>query len=296
LRPALGVSRPGTTLVVGGDGLIGSAIAARLRGAEAPVIVTTRRPLRAAKDVFHLNLADDPNGWPSLPRAGAAVICAAVARLSDCESDPAARSVNVDGTLALAERLAAQGCHVLFLSSDKVYDGTAPHRGRDETPCPETEYGRHKAAVERALLERWDTCAVLRLAKVLSPDLPLLRQWVSALRIGKCITPFDNMYLAPITVSFVADLAIRLMSQRATGIYQASGDRDVAYNLLALALAGAVGADRELVTPATADPGVAPPAARARHSTLDMSLEARLFAIAQPETRFVCEEIARAAA
>jgi dTDP-4-dehydrorhamnose reductase len=282
--------------VVGGDGLIGSAIAARLRGAGAPVIVTTRRPPRAAEDAFHFDLADDPNGWPTLPRADAAVICAAVARLSDCESDPAARRVNVDGTLALAERLTAQGCQVLFLSSDKVFDGSTPHRGRDEAPCPETEYGRHKAAVERASLERRDTCAVLRLAKVLSPDLPLLGQWASALRTGKSIKPFDNMYLAPITVSFVADLAIRLMSERATGIYQASGDRDVAYDVLALALAGAVGANRELVAPVTIDPAVVPPAARPSHSTLDMSLEARLFGIAQPETRFVCEKIARAAA
>ena len=283
--------------MVGGDGLIGGAVAARLRAAGGPVIATTRRPGVITNNVFHLDLADDPSAWPELPEVDAAVLCAAVARLGACEADPAAsRRVNVDGTLALARRLAAQGSYVLLLSSDKVFDGTGAARTRDDARCPATEYGHQKAAAEQGLLALEPSCAVLRLAKVLSPSLELVQGWRGALEAGRPITAFHDMYLAPVGVNFVSEMIIRLLNERRPGIYQASGDRDVSYETLARALAGAVGADGALVKPAAADPDLLPPPTRPRHSTLDMGLEARLFDLPQPASRAVCDEIAEAAA
>src|SRR5689334_1013461 len=90
-------------LVVGADGEIGRALAVHLAAAGAAVIGTTRRAGAAAQHGrMFLDLAADPAGWPAFPAADAAVICAAVARVADCERDPdAARRVNVDGPLAL---------------------------------------------------------------------------------------------------------------------------------------------------------------------------------------------------
>lgn len=289
------MSLRGTTLVVGGDGLIGGAVAARLRAGGGAVIATTRRSGAISGSDFRLDLADDPGGWPELPEVDAAVLCAAVARLGECEADPAAsRRVNVDGALALARRLADRGSYVLLLSSDKVFDGTRPARTRGDARSPATEYGRQKSAAEQGLLALGPECAVLRLSKVLSPALELVRGWRGALEAGRTIAPFHDMYLAPVSVDFVSEMIIQLLAERRPGIFQASGDRDVSYETLARALADAVGADGALVKPVAAGPDLPPPA-RPRHSTLDMGLEARLFDLSQPESRTVCEEVAGAA-
>ena len=88
---------------------------------------------------------------------------------------------------------------MLFLSTDKVFDGTRPQVPADAAPCPVSEYGRQKAAAEAALVERMRQsapAAILRLAKIVSPGMDLLRQWIANLGAGKPIRAFDDMMMA----------------------------------------------------------------------------------------------------
>ncbi|HYM32817.1 MAG TPA: sugar nucleotide-binding protein [Candidatus Cybelea sp.] len=255
-------------LVVGGDGLIGRALVRDLRARGHEVIATSRRPGSGA---LVLDLAE-PASWPVLPAVSAAVIVSAVARLNDCERDPqAAHRVNAAAPALLAERFAARGVQSLLLSTDKVFDGTRAMRGRDDAHCPLTEYGRQKAWAERAVLRAGG--GVLRLSKVLSPELDLLRVWRVQLLAGQPIAPFHDMWLAPVTVEMVCGLAARLIARGARGIYHCTGAEDLSYVELARALARAIGADEALMQPKSAA-GVIPPAMRVRHSTLEMRGEA----------------------
>ncbi len=284
-------------LVVGADGLLGRALCRRLRADGTHVVRSSRRQGAAAAGALPLDLAAQPESWPELPRVRAAVICAAVARLQDCADDAEGSArINVGGTIALAERLAARGVYTLFLSSDKVFDGLVPQRRRDDAPCPRTEYGRQKAAAERAILGLGRAGAVLRLAKVLSPELTLLQDWRRALGAGRPIEAFHDMWLAPVRDDVVARLAARLVAERRPGIFQASGDQDIAYLELALSLARALGVDRGLVRARAADPALVPPEARPRHSTLDSELEARLYGLGATGSRALCQEVAAALA
>ncbi len=280
-------------LVVGADGLLGRALCRRLGADGTQVVRSSRRPGAAVAGALSLDLAAAPESWPELPAVEAAVICAAVARVQDCADDAEGSArINVGGTIALAERLAARGVYTLFLSSDKVFDGRLPRRARDDAPCPRTEYGRQKAAAERAILGLGAGGAVLRLAKVLSPELGLLQDWRRALRAGRPIEAFHDMWLAPVRDDFVARLAARLVAERRPGIFQASGDEDIAYVELALSLARALGVDRGLVRARAVDPALIPPEARPRHSTLDTALEARLYGLGATSSRALCREVA----
>lgn len=280
-------------LVVGADGLLGRALCRRLGADGTQVVRSSRRQGAAAVGALPLDLAAPPERWPELPAVRAAVICAAVARLQDCADDAEGSArINLGGTIALAERLAARGAYTLFLSSDKVFDGRVARRARDDEPCPRTEYGRQKAAAERAILGLGEHGAVLRLAKVLSPEFSLLQDWRRELRAGRPIEAFHDMWLAPVRDDFVARLAARLVAERRPGIFQASGDEDIAYVELALSLARALGADRGLVRARAADPALVPPEARPRHSTLDSDLEARLYGLGATNSRALCEEVA----
>lgn len=196
---------PSRLLVIGADGAIGRATCRHFDEQGVTVIGTSRR--RGSDHTF-LDLTV-PQGWDVLPETDAAVICAGMTSIAGCAQDPAASmQVNVRGTVSLAWKLASQGTFVLYLSSNQVFDGAIARRDRDSSPCPVSEYGRHKALAEagmRHLVDR-GMGAVLRLTKVVTPDMPVVSRWREDLRAGRPIGPFSNLPLAPVSIDFVTEL------------------------------------------------------------------------------------------
>lgn len=269
-----------TALVVGGDGLIGRHLAAHLTGTGWQVTATSRRPGSAAAP---LDLAKAAVSPPRLPRAEAVVLVAAIARLADCAAAPRATAqVNVFGTAAVARAAAAAGAFVLLLSSDKVFDGGRARAMRTWPISPATEYGRQKAAAEAAVLALGPQGAVLRLSKIVAPELTLFANWAAALRQGRPIAPYRDMFLAPVPVGVLAQLVAAILGARQAGIHHLSGAEDGSYARAGAALAQALRADPALVVPGEAAPALHPPEALVRHSTLDMSAEFERFAIQPP--------------
>jgi len=258
--PAVGPDHPGARLsierygmaapllIVGGDGTVATALAAHLTARGIGFHATTRRAPRP--DRPFLDLAAESGFELADAGYGSAVICAAVARLAACAADPAgSRAVNVTGTAALARRLAANGTRVLYLSTDKVFDGTRPRRRADEPTCPATEYGRQKAEAEAAVLAL-PGGTVLRLSKVIHPGMTLFEGWAADLRAGRAIAPFADMGFAPVTTSMVASTIEAVLARGGPGLWQLSAPEDVTYAAAALHIARRLGAPEALVRPA----------------------------------------------
>jgi dTDP-4-dehydrorhamnose reductase len=276
-----------SVLLVGGDSEIGAATAAHLACRGYGVMATTRRRDRVAADRPFLDLAMPLEAWHPPQHTAAACILAAVSRLSDCAADPAGSAlINVTRTVALAEALLARAIPVLFLSTDKVFDGTRPGVPADAPTCPASEYGRQKAAAEAALCRRRAAgapVAVLRLAKVVAPGMALLRQWKSALAAGAPVRAFGDMTLAPVPIAIVATAIERLIAARAGGIFQLSGPCDVSYTDLGRHLAQRLGADAALVSAVSAASAGLPPGATPANTTLDSTALREGFGIAVPD-------------
>jgi len=232
-------------LVVGGDGVIGKALlaTARTRGIEADG--TTRRPIPGA---MHIDLASGPLEAPETIY-GCAVICAAVTRIVDCESDPVgSRRVNVEAPTALARKLAARGTQVILLSTSHVFDGSAPLRRADDPTNPISLYGRQKVEAETGIL----ACpggTVLRLTKVLAPGQPLIAGWSKDLSAGRPISPFRDVGFAPIPIDLAVETTLAVAASRGTGIWHMSAERDITYAEAALTIAEVLGVPASLVTP-----------------------------------------------
>ena len=158
-------------------------------------------------------------------------------------------------------------------SSDKVFDGARPLRDRWDDLCPACAYGRQKATAEAGVLALGDQGAVLRLSKVLEPDLDLLTGWAADLAAAKPITPFDDLYLAPVPVDLVGQIAAHIADERARGVFHCTGAGDRSYGDLAHILADSMGSDRALIQPTSCGVASMPAAARPRHTTLEMSVE-----------------------
>lgn len=295
---------PGGFLLIGGNSEIGAATAAHLRRLGHQVAATTRRRERVAGDRPFLDLAAPFAApfadWEPPPGMRAACIFVAVARLQDCARDPAGSAdLNVTQTLAVVDRLRARDIAVLFLSSDKVFDGTRPLVPADTPPCPASEYGRQKAATEAELRERaaaGPPLAILRLAKVVSPGMALLGQWATALAAGSAVRAFSDLYTAPVPVGLAAAAIADLMAEPAQGIFQLSGPQDVSYTEIGAWLARRIGAAPELVMPVSAYSAGMPPGSTPRHTTLDSTAICRRLGTVVPAAWEVLEGVLAAPA
>jgi len=236
-----------TSLVVGAGGMIGRRLAQRLADQGWAVVRTMRVPEAGA---VALDLSRDVASWAPPCEAAVAYLCAAVASVEECRSDPARTlAVNVAGTIALARTLARQGTLMVFPSTNLVFDGSVPFERAEASVAPATEYGRQKAEAEKRLLALWERVSIVRFTKVLGPRTPLLQRWADDLRRRRPIHPFADMVMAPVPLDFAVDVLVRVGQERLRGILQVSGPQDVSYEAAARHVARRVGAPPSLVEP-----------------------------------------------
>jgi dTDP-4-dehydrorhamnose reductase len=273
-------------LIVGVNSEIGSATANLIRARGGKVLATTRRPVASA-DQVRLDF-DAPIERFMIPEGvRCACIFAAVARLAACEADPVGSTrINVTQTIALVDRLAARRVYTLFLSTNQVFSGDRPHVPADAAFSPISEYGRQKAETERMLAARMAGGApigVLRLAKVVSPDMALVAAWKRELAAGRSIRAFGDMTMAPTPIDTVATSIVRLMEDRLPVVAQLTGPRDVTYAEVGYLLAAKAGVDPRLVEPVTALESGVPKGSTPPNTTLDSSYLASRYGLTVPD-------------
>jgi dTDP-4-dehydrorhamnose reductase len=217
----------GPVLVIGGDGLIGQALAAEFRRSEQAFVSSSRRENRAP-DQIPIDLANG-TGW--FPRdLDSAIICAAATNLAFCRDNPAeAERINVTNTLRLARSLSEQGVFVVFLSTNLVFDGETPNITADAPLNPRTVYGRYKAEAERLLPDTVKDFAIIRLSKVFTKSMPLLLNWRKDFIEGKTAEAFADYRCSPIDIGTTAKAIAAISTGRRSGIWQLSPEADVSY-------------------------------------------------------------------
>lgn len=167
MERALTVEVPGTVLVTGVSGQVGSAVSHLLASTAPQVHVVT--PNRS-----DLNLQEPGSIRACVQRAGPRWIisCAAYTAVDAAETDrDAAYAVNGEAPGVLAEAAAGCGASLIHLSTDYVFDGsgTRPWVETDATgPC--NVYGASKLAGEAAI--------AAAAAKTGLPYLVLRTSWV----------------------------------------------------------------------------------------------------------------------
>ena len=262
--------------LIGGDSEIGAAAYETLVAQGRAVAASTRRPERVGAARPFLDLSQRLADWEPPPRTTAACILAGIPRLAACAADPTTSAyINVSQTSTLVERLIERDIAVVFLSTNQVFDGSMPNVAPDAPLCPISEYGRQKARTETRLRRYIDDgarVAILRLSKVISPDMPLLQRWIDALENRDPVLAFRDMSLAPVPIEMVVEAIAALLHDEPRGVFQLTGGSDVSYADMARYLAGRIHADPALVIDIPADEAGTPPGATPRYTTLDSRL------------------------
>lgn len=279
-------------IILGIDSGIGRALGNALAARGDRFVGTTRRRERVGKTILYFNLDDPKSSDSGLPEADVAFFCAAVTSFADCRNQPElARRVNATTPAAIAARLVKQGTRVVLLSTSAVFDCRVPRMTADRPRLPASAYGRTKAEAEVAFLALGPSASVLRLTKVLTPDMKLFADWIRALMLAKPIRAFDDHRFCPIALGHVVQALLAIADHGEGGIYQASGASDISYADAARYIAGQLGAPAHLVDVCPAVDLNIPSGEVTAYTSLDTARLAALCGFVAPEPWKVIDSI-----
>jgi dTDP-4-dehydrorhamnose reductase len=188
-------------LVTGATGFLGPFVVGALRARGVRVVTTARSGGDAPVDLTR------PNMLAAVVEALApdrVVNLMAMARLADCEADPArAERVNASVPGELAARFGPQLLHV---STDLVFDGRGGPYDENAPPAPLSVYGQSKALGEERVLAHGGR--VVRLPLLFGPDAAgrgASEMVVQALRAGQRLPLYTNEYRTPLHAADAAE-------------------------------------------------------------------------------------------
>jgi dTDP-4-dehydrorhamnose reductase len=210
----------------------------------------------------------------------AAVVCAAaIPSVERCELEPdETRSVNVTGTLALADTARTAGATFVFLSSEYVFDGEAGPYTEADLVNPINEYGRQKVAVERALAERGSDWIVARVSCVYGHEAQrknFLYQLLGALGEGRVVKVPGDQVGTPTEAANAAAVIRELWAAGKRGIFHVVGADRLIRSEFGVIAAEELGLDPALVRPTPTDElGLAAPRPRSAGLLNDLAAAA----------------------
>ena len=188
----------------------------------------------------------------------------------EAESDRAYR-VNALGTRNVADAARRVGAHVLYLSTDYVFDGTKPAPYDEwDVPNPQSVYGRSKLAGELELA-RDPAATIVRISWVFGVHGANMVKTVLRLAgENETLRFVDDQRGRPTAAADAADLVARLAVERLGGVVHGTNQGEVSWFEFARAVFESAGLDPARVEPiTTADLDPPRPAPRPANSVLD---------------------------
>ncbi|MEU5053679.1 NAD(P)-dependent oxidoreductase [Streptomyces sp. NPDC021096] len=213
------VRAPRRWLVLGAEGLLGSAVA-DVAGAD-PRIASV---VRAGRDRADVTRPADVARLVRAARPDVVVNAAVFTGVDPCEADPAgAYGVNALGARWVARACADTGARCVYISTDYVFDGTGegPYDER-AAPRPVLTYGVSKLAGELETLHADPRHLVVRTAALFGPPAPSARRRAGFVErilrraaAGERADVVDTLVMSP---TYTVDLARTVVEMLAAGV------------------------------------------------------------------------------
>ena len=178
---------------------------------------------------------------------------AGLTSVEQCESDPhLAQRVNVGIAANVAEATARLGLSLVHISTDHLFSGIIPLVDEICPVAPVNVYGRTKAEAESRVLEAHPQALVVRTNFYgwgTSYRHSFSDAIIKALRAGKEITLFRDVFYTPILVETVALAVHELLDLKVGGIFNVVGDERISKYEFGLKLARKFKLDASLIRP-----------------------------------------------
>lgn len=178
---------------------------------------------------------------------------AGLTSVEQCEANPdLAKLINVQLASNVAQACARYGLPLAHISTDHLFAGAAALVDETCPVQPINVYGRTKAEAEARVLEAQPTAMVIRTNfygwgtsyRHSFSDIIL-----EALRAGKELTLFQDVFYTPILAETVAQAVHDMIDLKVAGIFHVVGDERISKHGFGLKLAQEFGLDSSLIKP-----------------------------------------------
>jgi dTDP-4-dehydrorhamnose reductase len=251
-------------LVLGGTGMLGSAVvaAARSRGWAA---------LGLSRMQGDLTGRDRLLGWAERFRPDVVVNCAAYTKVDAAETErELAFAVNGEGVASAAALAGKAGARLVHVSTDYVFDGKAKEPYREDSPtAPLSVYGQSKLEGERRALA-CDRSVVVRTSWLFGPGGPsFVAAMVGLIEAGRLpLRVVADQQGCPTSTASLARALLDLALWEATGVVHFQNREPVSWYAFAVEIARLWSGAVEVVPVTTAE--FPRPAPRPAYSVLDV--------------------------
>jgi CDP-4-dehydro-6-deoxyglucose reductase, E1 len=241
-------------LVIGASGLVGGALVRALERNSVSVVPTYR--LRTIPGGLFLDVRDGGAVDRVMSETKPDMVFLAIippGGVDYCEAHPdETAAVQVQGTRHVAEAASRCGAHVVYYSSDYIFDGTRGPYAEDDAPRPLNVYGRMKWEGEQAVRASGANALILRTTTVYgwdrtSPNFAM-QVW-ERLGSGQSMRVPQDQQTTPTLADYLAEVSFRLVQMGAQGVVNVVGKDLLPRSDLGKALARALGLDPNLIIP-----------------------------------------------
>ena len=174
-------------------------------------------------------------------------------RINKCENDPKlAYSINVDGTKNLVEICKQNDLHLIYISSDAIFDGTENLNNEDTIPKPLGIFGKTKVESESIIRENLENYSILRTSNLFGWDTKQqnFAQWiVSELSQNKSIKVISDQIISPSYCPNIAKLVLESASKKINGTFHVSGKESITREQFARKIAQTFNLNEKLLIP-----------------------------------------------
>ncbi len=267
-------------LITGANGLIAQKLIENLSAKETyQITATSRKHVIPKKNIntFTVDLVyADINKLIETLKPDVLVHCAAIGSPDACEVDQfAAQRLNVDVTARLTAACKDYGVHLVFLSTDLIFDGKKGNYTEDDVPCPVNYYGVSKLDAEKIIINAGINAAIIRTSLVYGFASKLTRKNI-VIRIFENLkqdkffkVPFDQIR----TPTYVGDLVqaiAQIIENKTSGIYNIAGQTAISVSDFAVLTSKVFDLKSSLLIPVTTKE-LAEPAIRPLNTSLNIN-------------------------
>ncbi|MCZ2460393.1 MAG: SDR family oxidoreductase [Chitinophagales bacterium] len=223
-------------LVTGSNGFLGYYLVKQLTGKNYDVIATgkgiCKLPLIEGKrsTYYEMDLTDPFQVHDVFEKTKPDIVIhsGAMSKPDECEADQwRAYLTNVEGTVSVMLNASENKSHLIFLSTDFIFNGQKGMYSENDTPDPVNYYGKTKAEAEDVIKEYEHDWTIVRTITVYGRSYSGRKSFPEVIREKlekkERYNVFDDQIRTPTYAEDLVSGIISVIEKRATGIYHLSG-------------------------------------------------------------------------
>jgi len=264
-------------LVTGASGLLGNKVVQFALRKEHDVYAVYREHVATSGVPIKLDLTDYEKLRKLIFKIRPDVIihAAAYTDVDGCELNrDLAWKINAEITKYLAMTSASVGSHLIYISTDYVFDGEKGLYKEGDKPNPVNYYGYTKLMGEEFVKEYAEKWCIARTSVIYGLG-PSYKQnfatWlINNLREEKEVKVLTDQYVSPTLNTNLAEMLLEIAERKMTGIFHTAGADRVSRYKFAIKLSQVFNLNKNLIKPAKIN-DIQWRAKRPRDSSLDVS-------------------------